>query len=201
MAGKLVQVTAPCGACSAEVRFGERRCVACGAPVSRAVLQALDRRLQAADPALRGMANDVSSAAGVLLLIALAHVGFALFRYYVAHDPGMAAAVEGTSTRTAVLGDLAVSAAMVLCFLWARRAPLPALSVALVAWLAVQGVTITIGGIVLISGWLIMVRIGILVALVRGIVAAALARRLRARLAPPRPEALPPARARARTRR
>lgn len=198
MAGKLVQVTAPCGACSAEVRFGERRCVACGAPVSRAVAQALDRRLEAADPAFRGMTNSVASAASVLLLIALAHIGFALFRYYVAHDPGMAAAVEGTSTRTAVLADLILAAAMVGCFLWARRAPIVALSVAMVAWLAIQSVAITIGGIMVISGWLIMIRIGILVALVRGIVAAVLARRLRARLAPPRPETLPVARARAR---
>ncbi len=198
MAGKLVQVTAPCGGCSADIRFGERRCVACGAPVSRAVTQALDRRLEAADPAFRGLANDVSSAASVLLLVALGHVGFALFRYYVAHDPGMAAAVEGTGTRTAVVGDLGVSAAMVGCFLWARRAPLVALTVALLVWLSIQSVTISVGGVVIISGWLLLVRIGILVLLIRGIVAAVLARRLRARLAPPRPEALPAARVRAR---
>ena len=148
------------------------------------------------DPAFRGLVHNVWSAALVLLLVAAAHLGLALLRYYLVHDPGLAPAFsDRTAARAELVADLAVSAAMVACYLWARRSPLAALTVAFVVWLSIQSVTISIGGLELFSARILVAKIGILVVLVRGIISAVIARRLRARLAPPRPEALPVARA------
>ncbi|HVV86731.1 MAG TPA: hypothetical protein VHE35_26920 [Kofleriaceae bacterium] len=116
------------------------------------------------------------------------------FEYYAAHDHFMTS--ELAEGRVEVVLNLAIVAALLGCGVAARRAPLLALTVGAIGWMLAEGVVIHRGGYAILSAWLLVTLTIILVFLLRALVAAAGVRRLRARLAPPRPAPLPVARLR-----
>jgi hypothetical protein len=191
-----LKISIPCAACSNDVRFGERVCSSCGGVVSRTVLKALDQRLEAASPDFRRLRSNVGTASLILLVVAGAHLFLGLLMYVFSTDPalGPPSAVELTAARVELLSNLVVAVAMVGCFAWARSAPTPALTIALVVWLAVQIATILLGGLLVFAMRIFIAKIITLGLLLRGIVSAVSAARLRAKLAPPRPAGLPGAR-------
>ncbi|MGE0867116.1 MAG: hypothetical protein AB7P03_01045 [Kofleriaceae bacterium] len=159
-------------------------------------MSALDRRLEAANPDFRAFRTNLATASMTLLVVAAAHLVLGLVLYVFAADSTLAppTAAELTGARFDLLSNVFVAAAMIGCFVWARSAPIPALTTALVIWIAVQVVSLLFGGVVLISLRISVAKLIAFALLVRGIVSAVSAARLRAKLAPPRPAGLPGAR-------
>ncbi len=191
-----LKISVPCGSCTESITFGQRVCASCGAAVSSDARRALDQRLEAADPDFRTLKSNIRTASMILLVVAIAHLLFGLATYFVTivGDLLPPTAAELEAARIELISNLFVSVTMVACFVWARRTPTPALTTALVVWVAVQATTALAGGLALSTLRIFVVKLVIFAMLVRGIVSAVTAASLRRKLAPPRPAPLPSAR-------
>jgi hypothetical protein len=199
MSGDVIKVSVPCASCSEAVRFGERVCSSCGAVVSPAAKKALDHRLEAASEDFRTLESNVAAASVILVIVGAAHLILGLVMYHFATDTTLVrpGADELAAARIDLITNVSVAVAMAGCFVWARRAPTPALTTALVVWLAVQAATLSFGGIAALglqSLRLLVMKVFAFALLVRGIGSAVRATRARKKLAPPRPQPLPRAR-------
>jgi hypothetical protein len=158
----------------------------------------LEQRLESASTDFRALKSDLGVASTILLVVAAANLSLGVMLYLLGTDANFApTSAELAAARFALIGDVLVSLAMAACFLWAQRAPTAALTTALGLWLAAQGVTVAIAGpmpFALGSLWILTAKVITFALLLRGIVSAASAARVRAKLARPRPAALPNAR-------
>ena len=148
-----------------------------------AVRNALERRLEAADEDFRYGWASIRAASTMLLIIALASLAASLGRYALEVTSEFASATDRVGATGDLLVQLAVSAVFFGCAAWARRSPLPAVSLGFLVWLLVQvGATIAspISSLPIgVAGFLnAFLRLAVFLFLVRGLVAAVRGQRL-----------------------
>lgn len=186
----VLDVTVPCPACPGWIRFGDRVCPSCRAPVAREIAAALDERLEASDEDYRDLKGHVRTASGVLLVLAIVYAALGLIGWYAgaASDLAPLTADERAEAWLSLVSNLAIAAVFVGCFAWARRSPLRALGVATAFWLVVQLAVMGSGGrswfyaFLAGFGWYGIAKLGTLFLVARGLLSAWRAAMLRERL-------------------
>ncbi|HUJ63675.1 MAG TPA: hypothetical protein VLX92_34485 [Kofleriaceae bacterium] len=196
MSAEPLDISVPCPSCTAAVRFGERGCPSCGHALPASSRKALERRLEAASNQFRALKHNQLVASASVVVIGAGSIALGLVLYWLDTDALGETATALSRARVELGCNLLVGVVMAGCFAWSRRAPTAALSTALVVWLASQASfasLVGVGAFGMISVRVIIIKVVVFALLIRGIVSAVIAARLRARLAPPRP-ALPGAR-------
>jgi hypothetical protein len=197
-----MDVSIPCSHCGAPVRTGDDFCQRCGGAISTDLKAALSQRLEASDFETAKHLGHVRQARGAIATLAVLYVIGGLFAFYLAFQTaqqalsnldGLAAssivpqAIDGV-TYTAgelrrmverepyqVLGlNLLLAAIMFGLFLWAKRAPLPAVMTALAVFATVQVGNALIDPKTIIQG--VVIKIIAIVLLIRGVRSALAAR-------------------------
>lgn len=135
----MLDVSVPCGSCSAPIRFRDRVCPACGARVSPDLRSALEARLEASSADFRELKENVGSASLVLLILALLHLGLGVLVFIVERRADLMPAEHGTDEAlVSLIGNSTIGVAMLACYGGSRRAPVAALTAALVVWIGVN---------------------------------------------------------------
>jgi len=135
----MLDVNVPCGSCSAPIRFRDRVCPACGARVSPDLRSALEARLEASSADFRELKEHVGSASLVLLIVGLLHLGIGALIFIVERRADMVPAEHGADEALAsLIGSCTIGVAMLACYGGSRRAPVAAMTAALVIWIGVN---------------------------------------------------------------
>jgi hypothetical protein len=176
-------VSVPCSRCNKPIGFRDRVCPACGAEVPRELRNALESRLEASDVDFRELKSKIRSAASVVLVLGALHICWGAFLFVVDRAAtGPAYSEVDELVLSIIVVDVAIGAAMLGCFFWARRAPLPALIAGFGVWAGVHLLSMLVSPLTIFAGLLLKISCAIL--LTRGIVsawqAASLMRRLSA---------------------
>jgi hypothetical protein len=133
-----IPITVPCP-CGAPLSLGHTACPSCRTPISPALRDALDARLESAHADYREARQAVSRAAILLLVLGILHLlavpVLALLASSAAPSPG-----PGVDAPVALLlaSNGAVGLALLACWRAAKRAPLTAMTVALGTWFVVR---------------------------------------------------------------
>jgi hypothetical protein len=131
-----MNVSVPCGGCGKEIRFGQRTCPSCGAPVSSDLRRALEERLEGSSGDFRSMRNRVREVAILLLVLGLLTLvlgGFVFFMSPETMDP-----LTIGAERIAFALNCIVGCSMVVASRFVEAHPQKTIVIVLVGWVLVQ---------------------------------------------------------------
>ncbi|MDC0747578.1 hypothetical protein [Polyangium mundeleinium] len=133
----MIQVSVPCP-CGADIAFRDAACPACKTPVSRALRDDLEARLEHAHTEYGEAKQSVRRAATAMIVLGALYVVFALLIYYLlVSDPGLAP-VDSLGDAAPLLTNGLLGLLLIACAVGSRRSPIAAFAVALALWLVTQ---------------------------------------------------------------
>jgi hypothetical protein len=131
-------ITVPCLSCKADVGFPGRVCPKCNTPLSRDRRDALTTRLASASEEFRDLLSNEQRASTILLILALSHVVFGAVICLLQMTGDVLDASDRVEAIDLFMVNLAIGAALFGCYVWSKRAAVPAIAVAIVLWLGVH---------------------------------------------------------------
>jgi len=171
----MIDVSVPCEKCRAPIGFRPSKCTRCGAIPSRDARAALRERLAASSADFRDLQDQISAARTVLLILALVYVGYGTLGFLAQLNALVSTADEAIAVRAALIQNVLIGAAFVICWRVARSAPLSAIIAATLLWLGLQILGAIAVSLSLFAG--LWVKSVAAILLLRGIVASAKANR------------------------
>ena len=184
-----VEISVPCASCGGPIRFGMRRCAACGAKVPRALGAALEARLEAASDEYHALITNQRIASATLFVLGGAHIVSGVFLFVMGERTELAPSAAATAGAIVVLVINAVIGLLLLaCAALSKSRPLIAITAALVVWIGIR----VVGGTVLLDLPLVsaqamvrdlVARVFVVALLVRGLYAALKAHSMKRKLA------------------
>ncbi|MGC4090594.1 MAG: hypothetical protein QM756_22530 [Polyangiaceae bacterium] len=174
-----LDVSIPCAQCAQPVYFGQAQCSNCGTSLSSRARDALEERLAASSADYGELREQVGAARAALLVVALLHAAFGLIGFVSQVVSPLR--VEGEDPALAwLLGNLVLTGLLLGCWHAARRAPAAALLVASAIWTV--GQALGASQFQFLSFRIPLLRLAALLLLLRGVVAALKASRIRRRM-------------------
>jgi hypothetical protein len=171
-----ISVPCPCGA---QLFFRHRACPSCGAPVSPALREALEARLESSHAEYREARDDVRRASTLLLVLGLLHLAMA----------GLLWLIASSYDRAGVVANGLIGVALLGCQRAARRAPVAATAAGLSTFVLVRlalfllaPAEILLSFLSLVGILTTMAKIAVLFVLARGVLSALRFRRIEAQL-------------------
>ena len=133
----MIQVSVPCP-CGADIAFRDAACPACKTPVSRALRDDLEARLEHAYREYGEAKQNVRRVAMAMIVLGALHVVVALLIYYLLVADPVLAPVDSLADAAPLLPNGVLGLLLIACAAWSRRSPNAAFVVALVLWLVTQ---------------------------------------------------------------
>src|SRR5262245_19038215 len=127
-----VEISVPCASCGAPIRFGVRRCVACGANVPHALRAALEARLEAASEEYHALITNQRIAGATLLVLGGAHLVAGVFLFVMGERTELAPSAAATAAAIVVLLiNATIGILLVACAALSKSRPLIAITAGL----------------------------------------------------------------------
>ncbi|MDI1480941.1 hypothetical protein [Polyangium sp. y55x31] len=132
----MIHVSVPCQ-CGADISFASAACPGCKSPVSRALRDDLDARLEYAHTEYGEARQRLRRSTMALFVLGAIYVVIALFLIYaLGSEP--AASIDSLVVTLPFLSNGVIGLMFIACAAWSRRSPTAAFSVALGIWLVTQ---------------------------------------------------------------
>ncbi|MDC3953911.1 hypothetical protein [Polyangium jinanense] len=186
----MIDVSVPCP-CGADVSFQHTACPACKTPVSRALRDDLEARLERAHTEYGEAKQSMRRSATVLFVGGALYVVLALFVFYLARSvETVSTSIDSWADTLPLLANGGLGLLLITCAAWSRRSPNAAFAVALGIWLLSQILGYVAAPALFFLAFMsasgiaeIFAKGGLLVSLVRGLLAAGRVDAIRAEVA------------------
>ncbi|MDI1446945.1 hypothetical protein [Polyangium sp. 6x1] len=132
----MIQVSVPCP-CGVDIAFRDAACPACKTPVSRALRDDLEARLEYAHMEYAEARQRVRRSATALFVLGAIFVVIALILIY-ALGSELVASLDSLVVALPFLSNGVIGLLFIACAAWSRRSPNAAFAVALGIWLVTQ---------------------------------------------------------------
>jgi hypothetical protein len=128
-------ITVPCPSCKADVGFPGRVCSKCQVPLPKDRRDALTTRLASASEVFRDLIGNEQRASTILLILALTHVVLGAMACAFQLQDDVLAPSEKAGAIDLFSVNLAIGASLFGCYVWSKRAAVPAIAMGIALWI------------------------------------------------------------------